>query len=427
MYIGVRWKFAIALFFAVIWFYICYQLSQPWINDLAFYVGNLQSFFIIFFIALIPGFMYMFILISYVLDTRPPYKHIDNYPPISILIAAYNEQDNIQETIRTVLLQKYSNEIEIIVADDGSTDDTIRAVEQLKVPNLILLKKEHTGKADSANQALYKAKHDIVVCIDADTILRPDAIQKIVQRYLSDPPNTAAVAGTVLVKNSRTTFISRIQEWDYFLAITAIKRVQSLFQGTLVAQGAFSLFQKKILLELDGWPDKVGEDIVLSWNILKRKYRIGFCEEAIAYTRVPETYRSYFFQRSRWARGLIEAFREHQEILFTPRLTLFFIYWNLLFPIVDFMYLMVFVPSLIFACFGHFFIVGPATLAVIPLAFLNNYLFYVTQGRLLRSMGHLVRSNFKTLVIFVLIYQLIMVPATIHGYLSEILYFKKRW
>ena len=91
----------------------------------------------------------------------------------------------------------------------------------------------------------------------------------LVERYLSDPPNTRAVAGTMLVRNSRANWVTRAQEWDYFHGIAAIKRVQSLYQGTLVAQGAFSIYDRATLIEVGGWADCVGEDIVLTWAMLR--------------------------------------------------------------------------------------------------------------------------------------------------------------
>jgi len=94
---------------------------------------------------------------------------------------------------------------------------------------------EHGGKAHALNEGLVHISNEIVVTIDADTFLHKEAIRRIVTRLITDPSNTAAVAGTVLVKNSRSTFMARLQEWDYFTAIASVKRQQSLYQGTLVA------------------------------------------------------------------------------------------------------------------------------------------------------------------------------------------------
>ena len=111
----------------------------------------------------------------------------------------------------------------------------------------------------------------------------------------------------VLVKNSRENFIARIQEWDYFLGIASIKRLQGLYQGTLVAQGAFSLYKTSVIKEVGGWLDAIGEDIVLTWSFLKNNSMVYFEPLAVAFTEVPASMKHLFRQRSRWARGMIEA------------------------------------------------------------------------------------------------------------------------
>ena len=85
----------------------------------------------------------------------------------------------------------------------------------------------------------------------------------------SAPADTAAVAGTVLVRNSRVNILTRVQEWDYYLGIAAVKRMQGLYQATLVAQGAFSLYLTEEVRRVGGWPDAIGEDIVLTWRLME--------------------------------------------------------------------------------------------------------------------------------------------------------------
>src|SRR3546814_13985185 len=94
---------------------------------------------------------------------------------------------------------------------------------------------------------------DIVVTIDGDSWVYRDALAKLVERYLADPPGTRAVAGSVLVHNSRRNWLTRVQEWDYFHGIAAVKRMQSMYHGTLVAQGAFSLYDRNALEGVGGW------------------------------------------------------------------------------------------------------------------------------------------------------------------------------
>ena len=427
MYIPVKVKFAFTFFIALLWLLLSIYLSARWVEDLTAIIGSFLSIFIITFIAYIPGFMQMFLFIAYIIDRRPALKPCNNWPPLSILIAAYNEIDCIENTLRSILAQDYKAAIQIIVIDDGSTDGTPDLIRSLKIPNVTLVLNNHGGKASCLNTGIKHASHELIVGLDADTRMRTDALTNLVQQLLSDPPHTAAVAGSLYVANSRVSLMTRMQEWDYFHAIAAIKRIQSLFQGTLVAQGAFSLYRKSCVLEAGGWPEVVGEDIALTWSLLTLKYRIGFSDRAIAFTSVPTTYRTFFYQRSRWARGLIEAFRLHPRILITMRLTLFLVFWNVLFPIIDFVYVFAFIPGLILALFGHYYIAGPMTLAVLPITVLYTIYFYITQSRVFHRANLSVRRNWGGLVCFLLFYQILMAPACIHGYFSEFLSLKKHW
>lgn len=244
---------------------------------------------------------------------------------------------------------------------------------------------------------------------------------------MNDPENTASVAGSVLVRNSRYNFVTKIQEWDYFHGIAAVKRLQSLYQGTLVAQGAFSLYKTSVLKEVGGWPDKVGEDIVLTWAILAKGYRVGYAEDACLFTNAPTTWKQFIGQRQRWSRGLIEAFKEHWRLLLKRRMTTLFIWWNAMFPYMDLVYTFAFIPGIVLALFGHYFIAGPLTLLVLPLAMVVNYIMYGIQNRMFRSQGLKVRRNIFGFVFYALFYSLVLQPACVVGYLKELLFRKKSW
>jgi biofilm PGA synthesis N-glycosyltransferase PgaC len=161
--------------------------------------------------------------------------------------------------------------------------------------------------------------------------------------------------------------------------------------------------------------------------LLERGARVGYAEDAIVFTNVPTTYRAFFNQRKRWSRGLIEAFRAHPKLLFKARPTTVFIYWNFLFPVLDAAYISIFVPGIIAALFGHFYVVGPMTLSVLPLALLVNYIMYRTQLPMFESQGLSVRRNFLGLMLYMLLYCLVLNPATIAGYLSEFIGLRKAW
>ncbi len=421
-------KFIITCIIAVCWLYLVILINIDWIFQLANHVTLLVSALIISIIAIIPSFWYAFTLVAFVLDERPKSKIIKRYPGVSVLVSAYNEQDCIVDTIKSLLKQEYPGEIEIIIIDDGSTDDTVKLVQAMKLDKLILIQLRHQGKATALNVALLKAKHELLVTIDADTYLLSNAVKNIVAHLLSSLPDTGAVAGSVYARNSRTNILTKIQEWNYFNEFVSQKRIQSLFRTTLVAQGAFSVYRKSAVIKVGGWPKGVGEDIVLTWALIKNDYRIGFCENAYAFTNVPTTYKQLFYQRSRWSQGMLEALSAHKsELLFQNKMSTLFIWWNLLIPFIDLGYGFIFMPGVILAFFGYFFIAGPMTLSVLPLILLNNFVFYSINAKEFSKQNLTVRRNGLGYFLFLFLYQpIIMVPAAIHGYFSFFLG-RKKW
>lgn len=427
-YIPVKGKFLICTTFACVWISLSWFLAQHWLADLAQVTGEMPAAIIVFFIALLPGFLNAHIISSVILD-RPPKLQLDlDFPKISLLIAAYNEEQNIAETIRGIKNQDYPAAIEIIFVDDGSIDNTVSLISSFNLPNLKIVKARHGGKARALNEGLKHVTCDIVVCIDADTFLHPQSLRRIVARFLTDPSNTAAVAGCVLVKNSRSTFMTRLQEWDYFTGIASAKRQQSLYQGTLVAQGAFSAFRTKVIKAHHGWPSVIGEDIVLTWSLINSGWRIGFEPTAIGFTTAPETFNGFYRQRKRWARGMIEGLKRYGHLVWkSSRLSAFFVGIDFIIPFIDLFYAFVFLPGVILALFGHYYIVGPLTLLVLPLAFLIVLIMYKKQKAVFAELGLKVRQNMAGFAVYMLIYQAIMSPICVIGYGQEILGMTKRW
>lgn len=128
-------------------------------------------------------------------------------------------------------------------------------------------------------------------------------------KLVNSDEKTAATAGCLFVKNAKKSFITKLQEWDYTLGIFGVKLVQGNYDSALVAQGAFSAYKTKILKEIGGWKNCIGEDIVLTWQLLSKGYETNFAKNAIAFTEVPEKLKDLGKQRKRWARGMIEAFK----------------------------------------------------------------------------------------------------------------------
>ena len=430
MYFSVNGKFIVSLLFSLSWMGFSFWYSQPWYSDLSNEIGTFLAYFVITFVAIVPGFMNAFVAMALLLDRRPKVILDQHYPPVTILIAAYNEGASIASTLSGIFLQDYPADIRIIVINDGSSDKTVDSVKALQSahPNLELIDLGHNGgKASALNHGLAKCTTDIIISIDADSYILKDGIRHLVGRYLSDPINTKAVAGEILIRNSRENWVTKAQEWDYFLGIATIKRIQSLFQGTLVAQGAFSLYDRKTVLELGGWPEMVGEDIVLTWRILSAGYRVGHAEDALAFTDCPNTLSKFIHQRRRWSRGLIEAFKDNPMILFKPRYSTLYVWWNTLFPLMDIAFTFGFIPGLILACFGIFWIVGPMTLSLLPMAFLLNWQMYL-KGKAMFNAEHLtVRTNILGFLSYVFAYGLVLQPACVYGYFSELFNLRKSW
>lgn len=435
-YISTTIKLWLCFFFAFCWFSFSYYLASPWIYDLTTIYNVVWTYCLVFGIALIPGFFNAFLTGAMFFDKRPPLKQISSYPDITVLIAAYNEEDTISDTLESIFKQDYPANIEVIVCDDGSIDKTAEVVKNYyfyaNSPNNIIKRIitgfSNMGKSFALNRGLQEASNDIIITVDADSYLFKDAIKNIVGNYLSGPDNTASVAGTVLVRNSRTNWLTKLQEWEYFISLSLVKRSQSLFQGTLVAQGAFSLYTKDVLNKLQGWKNVVGEDIVLTWGIQQLGYRVGHAENAIVFTNVPEKYKTFFNQRRRWSRGLIEAFKQYPKTITTIKLNTIFIWLNLLFPFLDFMFLFGFVPGLILALvFEWYEIVSVLTIILLPMAITLNYLIYRKHVKTFEEMGLKVRKNYIGYVLFVICNQLIIVPACLKGYIDEVLNVKKTW
>ena len=429
-YINVRTKFVVCLVIASTWMFFSIWLSYDWILDLGGQIGMALAIFLIGFLAIIPGFINAFVISAVLLDKRPRFRKLTGYPPVSVLVPSFNEEKSIAETLQSIVHQKYPGEIQIITINDGSTDKTKQVIDELALQykNIKPIHLQHNvGKANSLNEGLQYCTADIVISVDADSIVHPDGIRHLVSRYLSDPSNTRAVAGTILIRNSRDNWITRAQEWDYFLGIAAIKKIQSLFQGTLVAQGAFSLYDRAILNKLGGWPNTVGEDIVLTWRILNAGFRVGYCENAFVFTNCPNSIKQFVRQRLRWSRGLIEAFKLNPSLLFKPRLTVIFIWWNALFPLIDLTFTFAFIPGVILALFGNFSVVGPMTLALIPLSLFLNYSMLHAERAVFREANIKIRKNIGGMLLYMFAYGFVLQPACVWGYIAELLNLRKSW
>ena len=431
LYVSVKAKFIIAITFSILWVLFSIYLSKDWIKDLASVTNLFIALFIITGIAYIPGFINAFLLASILLDKQPKFKNDDPMDEVTILIAAYNEENGIYNTLSKIKEQDYKGKINTIVINNNSSDNTVnevyRAAKELNLKNVKCIDEPNPGKFNALNKGLKLTNTEYVITLDADTLLHSKAIRYLVSRINSAPSDIAAVAGSVLVRNSRDNLLSKIQEWDYFLSIMSIKRMQGLFQGTLVAQGAFSIYKTELVKSLDGWSDAIGEDIVLTWQMLMKNNRVYFEPLAVSFTDVPTKFSHFYKQRSRWARGMIEGLRLvkpwQQPNMFLKFLTGI----DLLIPYMDLSYTIFFIPGCVLALFGKFYIVGPIMLLVLPITLLTFIIFYFKQKIFFKALNLKVRKNKLGFTTFILFYQMIMSPISLIGYLQELFGAKRVW
>ncbi|MGG2028428.1 glycosyltransferase [Gottfriedia sp. S16(2024)] len=430
-YLTVNKKFWFSHFISFSWLLFSIYLSIPWVNDLSDIVTTPVAIIIIGGIAYIPGYMSTFLVISLLLDKQPNFKNEFPTDSVTVLVAAYNEEGAIFNTLKYIANQDYTGEINVIVINNNSTDGTDREVMRAKKElnsNITLLHQSKPGKFHALNLGLEYVKTPYVITLDADTLIHPSAVRYLVSRIKSSPSDVCAVAGSMLVRNSRETFWTKIQEWDYFLGIASIKRLQGLYQGTLVAQGAFSLYKTDCVKEVKGWPDAIGEDIVLTWRLLQKQWKVYFEPLAVAFTDAPTTFGHFAKQRSRWARGMVEGLIEikpwQQPQVYTKYLTGI----NLVMVYLDFIYTVCWIPGLILAFFGINIIVGPMTLLVLPLTFISySILYFYQKNYVFRNLNLRIRNNRIGFIFFLLCYQMIMSPVSLYGYIQEFFKFKRVW
>ena len=381
--------FLVSVIISILYLMFSIFININWINDIACYFGYFLAIYLVTFIALIPGFNYVFMLISLLFNKKEK-KSCVKEEDVTILIPIYNAKRMIKETIKSIENQQCCGKIYINIIDDGSTDGSLELLKSMELsPNITLIESKHKGKAFALNKGLEKVKTDYVITVDSDTILHPLAVRNIMNKLVNSNKKTAATAGCLFVKNAKKSFITKLQEWDYTLGIFGVKLVQDNYNSTLVAQGAFSAYKTKMLREIGGWQNCVGEDIVLTWQLLSKGYETNFAKKAIAFTEVPEKFKNLGKQRKRWARGMIEAFKKG-KIFKSNKLNIkskFLMFLNIFFPFID-LALLIFVPlGLILLALGNPLLIGWISLLVIPLGLLLCLLIEIRRKNMLKEIN----------------------------------------
>ena len=288
-------------------------------------------------------------------------------PSISVIAPAFNEERTIVENIRA-LLSLYYNNYEVIIVNDGSTDETFQHIvkaydlervsyffdyriscERIKgvyksknaaFKKLTVIDKVNGGKADALNAGINISKKDLVCCIDVDSIMEPDALLKMVKPFMEETDKKViATGGVIRIANSclieegqiqeirlPNTFLPRVQVLEYTRAFLLARMAWGKIDGLLLISGALGMFDKETLIKSGGYSTKtVGEDMEIVVRIRrymveqKLPYEVVYIPDPLVWTEVPSSAKMIRRQRNRWTRGTLETLITHRKLFFNPK------------------------------------------------------------------------------------------------------------
>ena len=244
-------------------------------------------------------------------------KRVSNYlPRMSIVVPAFNESKVVARTIETLLEADYPNK-EIIIVDDGSQDNTYEVASRYASRGVKVVRRPNGGKFAALNTGIAVSNGEIIVTIDADSMIARAALREIVKGF--EDPQVSGVAGNLKVYNPHN-LITRLQALEYMVQIQVVRRAFENFGALTVASGAFSAFRRTALLEGGNYdPDYLLEDFDITIKLLKSHRILHGSNEAICYTEAPETLRYVYKQRLSWFRGDFQNFWKHRDMFVNPR------------------------------------------------------------------------------------------------------------
>ena len=240
-------------------------------------------------------------------------------PPVSIIVPAYNEGKLIQDTIRSLLSLNYPK-YEIIVVNDGSTDDTLaQALHMVGDYGKAVVKvvdKPNGGKATALNAGIQISSYEFVLCVDGDSLLAPDSLRFAIRHF--EDPRLGAVAGNVKVLN-RDNLWTRLQALEYIEGLNIVRAAQSSARLVNIIPGPFGLFRKQAIIDA-GWysSDTYAEDCDITLKIIRMGWHVEYEPLSIAWVESPNKLLDLLKQRYRWTRGILQALMKHKRLFLDP-------------------------------------------------------------------------------------------------------------
>jgi len=348
---------------------------------------------------------------------RPGY-----YPDVSVVIPAYNEAAGIAATVRSMATSQYRGRIEIVVVDDGSTDDTAAIARRLRLPYVRVLSQANTGKPGALNRGIAESRSDILVLVDGDTIFQPDTLDHLIAPMAAR--DVGAVSGNTKVANRRG-LLGGWQHLEYVMGFNLDRRLFDMLGTIPTVPGAIGAFRRGALAYVGGVStDTLAEDTDVTMALCRSPWRVVYAPDALAWTEVPTTLRQLWKQRYRWSYGTMQAMWKHRRSVIESGpsgrfgrycltyLALFQVLLPLIAPVVD-----------VFSVYGLVFL-NPVHIAAFWLSFVALQAF--AGGYALRLDGERLRSLWL-LPLQQFVYRQLMYLVTVQSVMTALLGTRQRW
>jgi cellulose synthase/poly-beta-1,6-N-acetylglucosamine synthase-like glycosyltransferase/peptidoglycan/xylan/chitin deacetylase (PgdA/CDA1 family) len=355
---------------------------------------------------------------------RVPYPQAEpGYAPaVSVVVPAYNEEAGIAATVRSMTASGYLGQVEVVVVDDGSSDGTASIVSRLGFPGVTVISQPNAGKPAALNRGIAKARHDILILVDGDTVFQPDTIGHLVSPMRDR--HVGAVSGNTKVGN-RAGILGRWQHIEYVMGFNLDRRMFDMLGTIPTVPGAIGAFRRDALAAAGGLSaDTLAEDTDLTMALCRSPWRVVYEPAAVAWTEAPASLRQLWRQRYRWCYGTMQAMWKHRRAVRESGqsgrlgrrcliyLAIFHVLLPLAAPVVD-----------VFSVYGLVFL-NPVKVTLFWLMFVllqtlaGGYALWLDRERL-RSLWVLPLQQ--------LVYRQLLYLVTIHSVITALLGTRQRW
>lgn len=253
---------------------------------------------------------FLFVLSYYVLlfVPRQASRREHHFSSVSFIVPVHNEEAYIAQAIASIKAASFHGTKQIIVIDDGSSDGSFSLLR--KMEGIILLQTAHLGKAAALNKGLSVATGEVIAIVDGDSYVRPDALHHLVR--VLEEKNVAAACCPVRVRNRKGLFTMWLHLSEIYYSL--LRSLFAKLNANITTPGPLSVYRRDVLVALGGFSEEgFAEDADIAVRLIRRGYRVGFSEQAIAETNMPHTLRWIWWQRTRFARGLVNLLRRHMR------------------------------------------------------------------------------------------------------------------